>query len=211
VLPVFENLYDAEADAGVPDYDPAAANAALDAAGFRRGADGVRSRDGTPLELGITTQSGDIDGEIAEQILIAELKAIGVAAYADNKSGIAYRQARYRGAFDLQYGHIFTAADPVYSMFYGTHGPLNGRGYSSAAMDAALARMETSLLPAERRAASAEMQRILARDLPTLPLLSYVSIAAKTDRLQGYVTNPTNMTDFISVAHWWLAPRGKSP
>ncbi len=211
VLPVFEQLYDPEPDAAVPVYDPAAANAALDAAGFPRGPDGIRARDGRPLELGITTQSGDIDGEIAEQILIAELKAVGIAAYADNKSGIAYRQARYKGAFDLQYGRITTAADPVYSMFYGTQGPLNGRGYSSAAMDAALARMETSLLPEERRAASAEMQRIFARDLPSLPLLSYVSIAAKTRRLQGYVTNPTNMTDFISVAHWWLAPPGKSP
>ena len=211
VLPVFENLYDPEPDAAVPGYDPVAANAALDAAGFARGADGVRSRGGQRLELGITTQSGDIDGEIAEQILIAELKAIGIAAYADNKSGIAYRQARYKGAFDLQYGHIFTAADPVYSMFYGKHGPLNGRGYTSAAMDAALSRMETSLLPEERHAASAEMQRIFARDLPSLPLLSYVSIAAKTKRLQGYVTNPTNMTDFISVAHWWLSPPGTSP
>jgi peptide/nickel transport system substrate-binding protein len=211
VLPVFEQLYDPEPDAAVPAYDPAAANAALDAAGFPRGPDGIRVRDGRPLELGITTQSGDIDGEIAEQILIAELKAVGIAAYADNKSGIAYRQARYKGAFDLQYGRITTAADPVYSMFYGTHGPLNGRGYTSAAMDAALARMETSLLPDERRAASADMQRIFARDLPSLPLLNYISIAAKTQRLQGYVTNPTNMTDFISVAHWWLAPPGKSP
>jgi len=211
VLPVFENLYDPEPDAAVPDYDPAAANAALDAAGYPRGPDGVRARDGRALELGITTQSGDIDGEIAEQILIAQLKAIGIAAYADNKSGIAYRQARYKGAFDLQYGRITTAADPVYSMFYGTHGPLNGRGYTSAAMDAALARMETSLLPDERRAAGAEMQRLFAKDLPSLPLLSYVSIAAKTQRLQGYVTNPTNMTDFVSVAHWWLMPREQSP
>jgi len=211
VLPVFEDLYDPAPDAAVPDYDPAAANAALDAAGFGRGADGMRTRDGRPFELGITTQSGDIDGEIAEQILIAELKAIGIAAYADNKSGIAYREARYKGAFDLQYGRITTAADPVYSMFYGTHGPLNGRGYTSAAMDAALARMETSLLPSERRTASAEMQRIFARDLPSLPLLSTISIAAKTQRLQGYVTNPTNMTDFVSVAHWWLEPPGKSP
>ena len=74
-----------------------------------------------------------------------------------------------------------------------------------------IARRGVSLVPEERRAAGAEMQRVFARDLPSLPLLSYVSIAAKTRRLQGYVTNPTNMTDFVGVAHWWLSPRGTAP
>jgi peptide/nickel transport system substrate-binding protein len=79
-------------------------------------------------------------------------------------------------------------------------------------MDAALLRMETSLEPTARRAAGAEMQRIFAHDLPSLPMLSNVSIAAKTVRLKNFVINPTNMTDFISVAQWYLEPLpGKSP
>ncbi len=206
VLPVLTGLYDPSPDAAVPGFDPDAANAALDAAGYTRGADGYRSRDGKPLVFGITTQSGAIDYEIAEQIIIAELKAVGIRVSADNKTGIAYREARYKGAFDLLYGQIVTAADPVYSVFYGTHGPLNGEGYSDPAMDAALLRMETSLEPDARRAAGAEMQRIFAHDLPSLPMLSNVSIAAKTVRLKNFVINPTNMTDFISVAQWYLEP-----
>jgi peptide/nickel transport system substrate-binding protein len=72
--------------------------------------------------------------------------------------------------------------------------------------------METLLEPGPRRAASADMQRIFAHDLPSIPLLSNVSIAAKSTRLKNFVINPTNMTDFISVAHWYLEPLpGRAP
>ena len=208
VLPVLEGLFDPDPEAAVPGYDPAAANRALDEAGYARGSDGYRARDGRPLSFGVTTRSGDVDGEIAEQIIISDLKQVGIRLTADNKTGIAYREARYKGAFDLVYGQIFTAADPVYSVFYGTHGPLNGGGYSNAALDAALERMETSIEAAPRRAASSQMQRLFAADLPSLPLVSNVSIAAKSTRLKNFAINPTNMTDFIGAGEWYLDPVG---
>ncbi len=206
IVPMLDALFDASPEAAVPGYDPEAANRALDAAGYRRGADGYRSKDGVPLNFWITTRSGEIDGEIGEQIIMAQLKAIGIRVRADNKSGIAYREARYHGDYDLLYSRWVTAADPVYSVFYGSHGPLNGQGYSSAELDAALERMETSIEPGARRAAASDVQRILARDLPAVPLLNMVSIAAKTRRLKNFTTNPTNMTDFSGIARWYLEP-----
>jgi peptide/nickel transport system substrate-binding protein len=210
VLPVYDGLYDPSPAAAVPDYDPAAANAALDAAGYARGADGYREKGGVPLSYRITTRSGDLDGEIAEQILIAELKAIGIRVAADNKAGISYREARYKGAFDLLYGPIFTAADPTYSIFFASDGPLNGQGYRNATLDAVLRDLESTIDAGRRRAAAARMQRILAADLPTLPLVSNVSIAAKTTRLRNFVINPTNMTDFVATADWYLEPPARS-
>jgi len=206
IVPLLEALHDASPEASAPAYDPDAANQALDAAGYRRGADGYRSKDGVSLNFWITTRSGEIDGEIGEQIIMAELKAIGIRVSADNKTGIAYREARYHGDFDLLYTRWVTAADPVYSVFYGSHGPLNGQGYASAQLDAALERMETSIEPAPRRDAASEVQRILAHDLPAVPLLNMVSIAAKTRRLKNFTINPTNMTDFAGIARWYLEP-----
>jgi peptide/nickel transport system substrate-binding protein len=206
IVPMLDALYDASPEAQAPAYDPEAANQALDAAGYRRGPDGFRSKDGKPLNFWITTRSGEIDGEIGEQIIMAELKAIGIRVTADNKNGIAYREARYRGDFDLLYSRWVTAADPVYSVFYGSHGPLNGQGYASPELDAALERMETSIEPAPRRTAASDVQRILARDLPAVPLLNMVSIAAKSRRLKNFTTNPTNMTDFSAIARWYLEP-----
>jgi peptide/nickel transport system substrate-binding protein len=50
------------------------------------------------------------------------------------------------------------------------------------------------------------MQRIFAQDLPSLPLVTNVSIAAMTTRLKNFHINPTNMTDFVDIASWYLAP-----
>ncbi len=204
VVPLLDGLYDPR----VPSigYDPAEANRLLDAAGYRRGAGGVRQKDGRRLRLRITAQSGQIDDEIAEQVIIAELQAIGIELSADNKTGISFREARYHGDYDLLYGRWVTAADPAYSVFFGTHGADNGQGYSNPALDQAMARVETAMQPEPRRAAAAEMQRILAADLPTIPLVSAVSLAATTDRLRNFVVNPTNMTDFVAAATWYLAP-----
>ncbi|NPD70148.1 peptide ABC transporter substrate-binding protein (plasmid) [Lichenicola cladoniae] len=204
VVPTLTDLYDPMVP--VLAYDPAQANRLLDDAGYARGPDGIRARDGQRLSFSITAQTGQIDDEIAEQIIIAELRAIGIRLSADNKSGISFRQARYRGAYDLLYGRWVTAADPVYSVFYGTHGPNNGQGYASPELDEAMRRLETEMHPEPRRQDAAAMQAILARDLPTIPLLSTVSVNARSDRLRGYVPNPTNMTDFVGAASWWLAP-----
>ncbi|WP_419728121.1 peptide ABC transporter substrate-binding protein [Lichenicola sp.] len=204
VVPTLTDLYDPAVP--VLAYDPAQANRLLDEAGYARGPDGIRVRDGKRLSFGITAQTGQIDDEIAEQIIIAELRAIGIELAADNKSGISFRQARYRGTYDLLYGRWVTAADPVYSVFYGTHGPNNGQGYASPELDEAMRRLETEMHPEPRRQDAAAMQAILARDLPTIPLLSTVSVNATSDRLRGYVPNPTNMTDFVGAATWWLAP-----
>ncbi len=208
VVPLLTGLYDPDTPQYA--YDPARAEAMLEAAGYRRTGDGVRSKDGRPLAFGITAQSGQIDDEIAEQIIIAQLQAIGIRLEADNKSGVSFRQARYRGDYDLLYGRWVTAADPVYSVFYGTHGPNNGQGYASAPLDAALHDMESEMRPEARRRDAATMQHILAEDLPTIPLVSAVSLAACSTRLRGFVPNPTNMTDFVAVARWWLAPAGSA-
>ena len=204
VLPLLTDIYDK--DVQTYDYDPAQASRLLDAAGYRTGTDGTRRKDGRPLRFRITAQSGAIDEEIAEQIIIAELRAVGIQLVADNKTGVSFREARYHGDYDLLYGRWVTAADPVYSVFYATHGPDNGQGYSNPQLDDAMRRMETSMDPQARRAAAAIMQDILAHDLPTIPLVSAVSLAAKSVRLQNYVTNPTNMTDFVASATWYLQP-----
>ena len=205
VVPVLSGLYDPT----TPDYpyDPAEANRILDQAGYARGPDGVRAKGVARLEFTITAESGRIDDEIAEQVIIAQLGAVGIRLAADNKSGVSFREARYRGRYDLLYGRWVTAADPVYSVFYGTHGANNGQGYSDPACDDAMRRMETAMQPEARRQAASEMQHILARDLPTIPLLSVVSLAAMTDRLHDVLLNPTNMTDFVGASNWYMTPR----
>lgn len=126
VLPVFEGLYDP--DVPVDAYDPEAAKAVLIAAGWTVGDDGIRAKDGNRLSFRCLAQAGRADDEVAQQVLIA-MAAVGIEVTPDNKTGVAFRDSRYKGDYDLYYGRWITSADPVYSVFFGTAGPNNGQGY----------------------------------------------------------------------------------
>ncbi len=202
VVPTFD-FYNPDA-AEMP-FDPARSRALLDAAGYRPGSDGVRVKGDRRLAYRFLVQAGKGSDELAQQVLIAQLKAIGIAAEADNRTGVGYRQARYKGDYDLNYSSWVTGADPIYSRFFGTKGANNGQGYSNPALDAVLGRMEAALDPAVRRREAFEMQRILAEDVPTVPLTSGVAMIARRRALQGMRPNPTNMTPFVTAAFWRLA------
>ncbi len=60
-------------------YDPAKANALLDAAGWVMGADGVRAKDGVPLQITLWTQGDSIFRRLTE-VIQAELKAVGIGS-----------------------------------------------------------------------------------------------------------------------------------
>ncbi len=60
-------------------YDPDRANALLDEAGWVKGADGIRTKDGQPLKVSLWTQSDSIFRRLTE-VVQAELKAVGIEA-----------------------------------------------------------------------------------------------------------------------------------
>ena len=132
-------------------FDVAAATKLLDDAGYVLGSDGVRAKGDQRLSFKFVAQAGRADDELVQQIIIGQLKAIGIEAVADNKAGVAYREARYKGGYDLLYGRWITAADPVYSIFWGTGGPNNGQGYSNPTLDAAFKKFESELDPRRRK------------------------------------------------------------
>lgn len=201
VVPIFD-FY----DPNTPEiaFDLAGANALLDEAGYVAGGDGIREKDGERLSYQFMVQSGRADDELAQQVIIAQLKAIGIEATANNQTGVAYREARYKGGYDLIYGRWITSANPVYHDFWGTGGANNGQSYSNPELDAAMAEFENTLDNEARKVAAAKFQKILAEDLPTISLVNNVALIAKTTKLKNFVPNPTNMTNFVDTSAWYM-------
>ncbi len=85
VVPVFD-FY----DPNTPDYayDVEKAKKILDDAGYKAGSDGIREKDGEKLSYSFVIQAGRADDELAQQVIIAQLKAIGIEAKADNKTAL---------------------------------------------------------------------------------------------------------------------------
>lgn len=188
-------------------YDPEQARRILMDAGFQPGRDGIMERDGKRLSFDFMTQSGRAEYETAQQVLIAQMKAIGIELKPDNKAGAALSEARRNGGFDVWYSGWITPADPIdsYISFYATGGFNNGGAYSNPETDAALTAAASSLDPVQTAAYMQEAQRLVLTDLPSIPLFETPSIIVATNRLEGFESNPTNQTHFRQVAGWWLA------
>ncbi|MCU0559317.1 MAG: peptide ABC transporter substrate-binding protein [Desulfobacterales bacterium] len=65
-------------------YDPEKAKKLLDDAGWKAGADGIRQKEGKRLRLKITTTTGNKLREMVQQVLVDQMKRIGVEFFIEN-------------------------------------------------------------------------------------------------------------------------------
>lgn len=185
-------------------FDPERAKQLLDEAGYVMGDDGVRVKDGEQMAYKITVQAGNYADETAQQVVMANLKAVGITLAPDNKTGVAFREARYKGLYDLLYSRWITSADPAYSKFYSTTGANNGTGYSDKTMDDLLYQAEHTIDRGKLKEIFKQVQAQIADDVVTIPTTSNVSLIAMTSKLKNFVPNPTNRTIFNNTAAWYL-------
>ena len=179
-------------------YDPEAAGAALDAAGWRLGDDGLR-RDaaGTPLKAEIQVVSGWSDWVRAAQIMNQQLREVGIDASVKSHDFGAWMESLGRGDFTLSLGWAGDGPTPyeLYGGLMGSEGvkPVgenatsNWHRFGDAQADADLAILETDPDPAAQRAAVRRLQRRFAETVPAIPLFPSPSWGqANTTRFTGF-------------------------
>lgn len=95
------------ADGGYVPHDPAAAQAALDAAGYRKGPDGFRTTpDGQRISLAFTVQAGFIDYLAMAQQITADLRGVGIDVKQVVTDPAATDAAKKTGDFDLVLDYV---------------------------------------------------------------------------------------------------------
>ena len=166
-------------------YDPAAANALLDGAGYLDSdGDGVREFDGQPMSFEIITNSPDSLRLRIAELTVEMLAAIGIRTSVSAVETGTWEQAVWPG-FDVNNGRNYdiamwgwsapVQADPL-RLPWLVHsstasGFLNLTGYGNAEMDALSEALPLEPDPAERNAILGRMQEIIAEDLPFVLLL----------------------------------------
>jgi peptide/nickel transport system substrate-binding protein len=195
MLPTFHWGYAAD----VPhwDYDPAKARALLDEAGHP---DPDGDGPGTRFTLVYKTSSNRFRTAIAQQIA-AQLAEVGIDVelrplefatfFADVKAG------NYQ-IFSMQIPEI--AEPDLYTNFFDSRrvptreDPDRGGNrfrYRNRVVDALLDRGRGEVDRDRRIAAYADVQRILATDLPAIPLWHEDNVAVMSDRVAGFTVLPT--------------------
>ena len=159
-------------------FDPAGAGALLDGAGYRMGSAGVRQGPRGPLSFELLISSGEAP---LSEILVASLRRIGVELRPKPvEIGPQLFGSKFVGNYDLAVlffpgpGPGGPNADPdVLRVLFSSRVPpslQSASSYANPAFDDLADRQRTTFDEQQRRAIVGEMQRILADDVPVLPL-----------------------------------------
>jgi peptide/nickel transport system substrate-binding protein len=184
-------------------YDPAAARHLLDQAGFPD-PEGPAPR----FSLTYKTSQNQLTRRIGE-VLQEQLAQVGIqVAVRSYEWGTFYADIK-AGNFQLYTLSWVGVTDPdIYNYaFHSKSVPPDGanRGrYANPDLDALLERGRTEDDRDRRKAIYAEVQRIVARDLPYVSLWHPESVLVRDRRLTGFVLSPVG--DYTSLAHARLAP-----
>lgn len=162
-------------------YDVDKANALLDAAGLKRGADGMRTlADGTPLKYEINVVSGWTDWVSACEIMAQNLKEVGIDATVKPYDFSAWFDKVQKGEFDISIGWSAGGATPV-NYYRGQMSSLtakpvgqtsgeNWHRFVSAEFDQLLEEFAGTSDPAAQKAIAEKMQQEFSAKAPAVPL-----------------------------------------
>jgi peptide/nickel transport system substrate-binding protein len=193
-------------------YDPAAARALLDEAGWTPGPDGIRrNAAGERLSLPFATTAGNRLRELQQQVMQDQWRSVGVEVTIHNEPARTFfgetlkkRQASGLALYAWTFGVSFPprqtlGSDQIPTAATNWSGS-NYMDYHNAAVDAAIQTAETDLDPAHQRAAWTTIQRRYAEDLPVLPLFFRAEAYVLPKWLKGLT--PTGTGDYSSL---WAA------
>ncbi len=176
-----------------PAYDPQGADRLFDAAGWRRGADGLRRRGGAVMHLVYVqfpeTMTGvriaaAVQAMLRERGIAVSVKSIGNAQLFLPRTG-----ALAAGQFDLAYVPWTMGADPDDSAVLACHGASNYMRWCDLEVDALEQTALSTSDQAERKRLYSRIGRIVARQVPILYLFNAEYVYAYRDRLKGFAPN----------------------
>jgi peptide/nickel transport system substrate-binding protein len=188
----------------VPHYehDPAKAAQLLDAAGYPL-------TNGTRFHLTMKT-STDATTRLMAAVLQQQLAESGIALEIRSFESATFQADVAKGAFQfysLRWIGGNQDPDMFEAVFHSSKFPPNGanRGhYSNPRADALIDEGRRTLDPARRKAIYAELQTILATDLPYIHLWYLDNVVVHTRRVRGLTLNPSGNYNFLETVD--LAP-----
>ena len=162
-------------------YNPAKAISILQKAGFKRGSNGIfQTPSGKPLSFTVVNNGGFSDWVAAMQVIIADLKAVGIQVTANNVAYSTWQTDIYTGKFDLGYYGQTGGPSPYYELrqdlYSGNTAPIgtaagsNIERYSNPATDKLINQYATTTNPAAQRSIVNQLQKVMLSQVPVIPI-----------------------------------------
>jgi peptide/nickel transport system substrate-binding protein len=188
-----------DANIKVLPFDIAKANQLLDAAGFKRGSNGVRIADGHPMSYNVIFPPDERGtGDRTFQIMQTDLAKIGISISQQNMddsatfNAISAPNSKYQ-TFDMAMWDWVPPVDPDFMLSVLTCAQLGNNsdsGYCNPAYDTMYARQSTLIAASARRSLIWKMQQYIYDAKPYI-ILDYPDIIeAHSTKWTGFVVSP---------------------
>ncbi len=187
-------------------YDPKQANQLLDDAGWVKGDDGVRAKDGVKLSFKLYTNTGNDTHAQYMAVMQQAWKAIGVDCTPTQEEWNAFLE-RITSTFDFDMFLIAFSwgVDPDQSSMWSTDaygGGFNVNKYSNTQVDDLLQQGLNETAIPTRKQIYTKLQNIIVDDLPSAIIDFPKSIAAHNTRVHNLFPNAVD--DRWNAHEWWI-------
>ncbi len=202
-------------DSKLAKYDPAAANAALDAAGYAKGANGIRNdKNGKPINLRLFVDNADSVDQSRADFIVPWLKAIGIAVTVQPTDGDTISADTTAGKYDMYFTAWSLGSDPDYQLGINTCASLptktNGEGATSMdywcdpEFDKLFAEQHAELDQAKRQEIVKQMQAIHYEAAPSIDFWYPESLEAyRSDKFTGLTKMPQDGGVLTGQSGYW--------
>ena len=188
------------------------ANQILDEAGWERGSDGVREKNGVKLAFTNSTTAGNHIREQAQQFFQETFREIGVEMTISNKPpsvmwGEYWMQSQFDSA--LVGINFQTGPDPDVTNYLHSSS-INAQGgsgqntwqYSNEEVDSLLEEGGRVFVPEKRKEIYNRVQEIVREELPMLPIYQYANLRGHKTGLEGFEPNVNVRIETWNVNEW---------
>jgi peptide/nickel transport system substrate-binding protein len=191
-------------------FDPDKATQTLEDAGYAKGSDGIYAKGGQRLSFRLSTTGGNKLREDTEQVILDQLKEIGIEINIANVDGAA--------VFDKFFPESGNFADADYDIalfawvqtpfvgsnvdIYSTGGGQNETSYSNETVDQLWQDAITATDRDEVVRLSNEADVEMWKDLPTLPLYAKPTLLPYRDTLVNIIDNASTFGPLWNASTW---------
>ncbi|TNJ62511.1 ABC transporter substrate-binding protein [Paenibacillus hemerocallicola] len=165
--------------------DPEKAAQLLDEAGWKKGSDGIRYKDGNPLTLRLMTWGGD---KALGEALQNQWTKIGVKAAVQHGDYSLIQTARKSGDWDASIEAWNTFGDELTLLTgqYAPEGSANFGGYNDEETKKLLSQLAEASNPAARHELAIKINERVAQQAPVISLFPRPQITAVSKTLHGF-------------------------
>ncbi|OII20750.1 peptide ABC transporter substrate-binding protein [Curtobacterium sp. MCBA15_016] len=180
-------------------YDPAAAEQALDEAGWKTGSDGIRAKDGRKLQLKLIWITNFGPNQTSLELIQQELRKVGVGLTLESGTVPQYLANTTSGDWDLAWDNSSRADGDVLRSKFSSDGA-QSIGAADGTLDALFTKELSQSSATERAATFAAIQERIASQVDFVPVHELTSIIATTKDVHGIAFGADTRLDQLTGA-----------